>query len=1128
MCGISGVFFCQNNNFLELIKLIIKKQYERGPDSSGLWQNDNIILGHNRLAIRDLNETGHQPLENDAGVLCYNGEIYNSNDLLEEMVKHDPTFKLKGSSDTEILLNYITIFGLKKTLDVINGIYAFAYYDKHENKVYLIRDRMGIKPLYYMLINDSLIFASNLSALFLSVKEILNYNLTLNLESVYFYLLSSGVFEGETFIKNIYKLESASCLEYDLKTLTKKIYWEPNVRYDEITSLLKNSIEINKIADVPVSVLFSGGIDSSIVANYCEGSDGIHLCTDETIYAEKIADKLNINLNKLKDCNYTSDDFESLIKQYIIFSGEPSMACIIPMIVSKELQHKYKVAISGNGGDELFYGYERTPVDELNNVQLDNLRKKQEKILKNGAFESVDNNDYQINHLFRNPENFQINYVDNLSYDEFKKILENKYKLNEKFNNESNHRWLELSTYVKNDLNPTLDFASMLYSIEVRVPFLDYRLIERCLTMTSNDHLNVTTDSICRKNILQDILKQKLDPELIERQKRGFSLPINLATEYNKLGKNSIEKLQRRNIIKSVNFEKGLHARDSIYFTNSCYSLDLWFEEFIDTNIVNFDNKLCENEIFKNCKEYQEVLTVDYYTGYNINIKLKNLDDFNIIIKIESLGNSARKWYWENHFENTLDYFENINNQNISINIPILNKKSEQVKVSIVNKSNTNKTIKLLWIIKEISNDTQRLYNLSISNKLLFKNYPELINYKNIFPKEAKLNTKNCNVDTYDNESLYNFKRHGYNSIYLKNDNDITITESFKIEKDKFYICSVSGFSKETESRTFLFVRSKNKQHYNVNSFDHMLNRSLGHISLILDGNKYNDDAIKYGLIQQKKNKNEEEIFVSKMFCSEIHIDDSNRGRQIICPRKKYEIAVVISMHERNWIVEKNVDILNQSNLDLCIVIICSLTEDYVFCKKLTNKYNNVYYYKTENNFIGCKWQCGFLYAKLLNPNYVIITGSDDLLLPTFIKTLYNETLENDCDLCGVRNWSIYNEENDTLYDCNYTSKFGNNELLLGAGRIYSAKLLNRFNWNVHEHLRDKCLDDLGFYMSKIHDGKIKTLYIDYGLISYKGNWDTMNSFDKILEASKKLNSTINIKENKNKLHYDTLMNLIK
>ena len=202
-------------------------------------------------------------------------------------------------------------------------------------------------------------------------------------------------------------------------------------------------------------------------------------------------------------------------------------------------------ALSGNGGDELFYGYERTPVDKLNNIQLDNLRTNQKNILKKTGFTNLDNTDYQINHLFRNPENFKMNYVNNLSYKEFKKIIQDKYKLNEDFSDESNYRWLELCTYVKNDLNPTLDFSSMIYSIEVRVPLLDYRLIERCLTMTSEDHLIVSNNSIIRKNILQNILKKKLKPNLIERQKRGFSLPNNLATQYTKLGLNSIEKLAK-------------------------------------------------------------------------------------------------------------------------------------------------------------------------------------------------------------------------------------------------------------------------------------------------------------------------------------------------------------------------------------------------------------------------------------------------------------------------------------------------------------------------------------------------------------------------------------------------------
>ena len=560
--------------------------------------------------------------------------------------------------------------------------------------------------------------------------------------------------------------------------------------------------------------------------------------------------------------------------------------------------------------------------------------------------------------------------------------------------------------------------------------------------------------------------------------------------------------------------------------------------------------------VFKDSDEYNEFLTVNYYTAYNINIKLKELDDLNINIQIESLGDISSNLYWEDHFNNLLDYFEDINKDFVNINIPIINKQSKKLKIQIVNKSNDNKNMKIVSITKEVSLDTQRLYNLSISNKLLFKDHSHILvnepkryeirkRYKkrtriipipanpfyNIMSKEQQDNfvSSTDHIRETNDTSLYDFKR-TLQSIYLnfKSKDQITVKTSFKANKDKFYICSISGFSKEIHSKSFLYVGSKDKYHYSQ-SFNYMLNRSLGHLSLIFHGDDLKDDNdnIEFGIIQQNQNSNdEEEIHISKMFHSEVNLDNCNHGFQIICPKKKYDLAIVIAMHQRTWIVEKNVDILNKCGLNICIILIFSLDEDHKFCKKLSEKHKNIYYYRTDNYFIGCKWQIGFLYAKLLNPNYVIITGSDDLLLPSFINTIYNECIENDYDLCGVRNWSIYHEQTELLYDLTYTDAFGKNELLLGAGRIYSSKILNLFNWNVHEHTRNKLLDDLGFYMCKIHNAKIGCLNIP-GVISYKGNWECMNDFGKLLKASQNSSSTIKMEVNNDQLQIDTLKNLI-
>jgi len=1113
MCGITGIFFLNyNSSYINIVNEILNLQHNRGPDYKNTYENNNLILGHNRLSILDLSPSGNQPMETEKGIICYNGEIYNFLDLKNDILHKYPDFKFNGTSDTEILSNYISIFGIDKTLNKINGIYAFAYYDKVSKKIHLVRDRLGIKPLYYTFINDVLIFASNLSALFITVKKYLNTELQINYDAIYKYLLTNGMFEGETIVKNFYKLDSAGHLIYDLKNKKKEIYWKPKIRNDNINYLIKNSIEINKMADVPVCIFFSGGVDSSILAYFCENYNGIHLCTDETVYAEKIADKLNINLVKLEDDEYTKEDLEDLVKEYIKFSGEPSMACMIPMIVSKHIKDKYKVVLSGNGGDELFYGYERTPVINSKDQLSKYIEQKHKVILDDGNYKF---DDYHLLHTFRHPENFEMNYVKNYNFDQFKKFIHSTYKLNDDFDKESNYRWMELCTYVRNDLNPTLDFSTMYYSIEARVPLLDYRLIERCLTLTSKDHIdnsnNYYKDTDNRKIILKDILKNKLDVNLYNRNKRGFSLPNNLATEYSKLGEDSINKLMTRGIIKSTNFKKGLVGRDLIYFKNSCHALELWFQEYVDTKIV----KEHLNLLFSESNTYVKYFNVEYYNCYDINFSLKNIVDNNVKIIVESIGDSNKNMLWEEHFNNNISYFKDND-----IKIPVINKLSNQIRIQIINNSSNNKLIQLENINIKKYDDLQNLYNLNLSNRLLHKYNNYLVNIDNIFKSDYKPTyDKNINIK-YDNKSLYNFSHHGYNTLELKSSNQINFYSDINFKNNNFYLVSLTGFSLENKSTSNLFIKS-NKSEIKTSN----LKRSIGHNSIIINGNDFKKCQI--GVKQNKIGKEEESIFISKLFHNQIDYNDNFHEYTLLTPKKSYEIAIIIAFQDRNIILEKLVKIINKNDKDICIILICSNENDYDFCRKINCMYDNIYYYFTENIFIGAKWQLGFLYAKLFNPKYVMITGSDDLMYPEFIDRLYNSMIKNDYDVCGVRSWQIFDHKNISLYNCRFTENYGNNELILGAGRIYSSKILDKINWNVHETLRNNCLDDLGYYMCKYHGAKIGILENTDGLISFKGNWASMNSLSKIIEASKTKNPTIKIEKDYDKKNYEKLLKYI-
>jgi asparagine synthase (glutamine-hydrolysing) len=598
MCGISGIL-CGDKvciNDIQIINKIVELQNNRGPDYSEIQiYSNSCILGHNRLKIIDLSSNGNQPMETDNFSIVFNGEIYNYLEIRDEL--KDKT-NFVSNSDTEVLLKSFEIFGIDETLRKINGMFAIGLYDKNSDKLYLIRDRMGVKPLYYYhdTINNKLYFASNLKSIFYSLYEINKMTWKINYESIYKFLLLGGCWEGPSLVTDIYKLESATYLEITKNNCSlhiKKVqYWIPNYRTGNFEEILENSVKLRLHADVPISILFSGGIDSSILAYYSNNSNCVHLCNGETEYASIIANKLGVNLIPLdtKSKNIDSNKLYEYLKKYVDFSGEPSMACIIPMLTLDGVKNISTVVLSGNGGDELCYGYDRTPFIKKENMINKNLCS----YIRNCNLSADPNvyteEDYQLLHIFRHPESFTVHSVNQYSFDKFKQLIYNSFKIGDNLDKEAFYRFLEFSTYVKNDLNPTLDYASMYYGLEVRNPFLDYRLIELGLSISSEEHISNDTSSnfdFSRKYLLKKILSNKLEEGLYNKTKLGFSLPADLATEYNNVvGIDGLQKLLKRGIISIQNTKLGVSYRNISYLNASFCALEEWFVQYIDTGII--------------------------------------------------------------------------------------------------------------------------------------------------------------------------------------------------------------------------------------------------------------------------------------------------------------------------------------------------------------------------------------------------------------------------------------------------------------------------------------------------------------------------------------------------------------
>ena len=381
MCGISGIIN-QKNNIInkEDIIAINNLATHRGPDGEGYYHDQNLSFGHRRLAIIDLTKNGHQPMSyNKDFIITYNGEIYNYIELKKEL--QDAGHKFQSSSDTEVILASYAQWG-EECVKKFNGQWAFAIHDKKRNIVFVSRDRFGIKPLYYTIIDDNFIFGSE-------IKQVIHFQNKnkLNMKILMDYLVVG--FEehsNETFFDGVYKLKQSHNLVYDLESHTFNEYKYYDIEkkidlselsidscVDEYKNKLIESIRLRLRSDVEVGTCLSGGLDSSAIAaisskEYKIESDknflAFHAQTsekirDESNYAKKVADNFNIDLKILNMDNYS---FSEKIDEVIYTQEEPFRSTSIFMqyfIMEESSKNGCKVLLDGQGGDETLLGYER-------------------------------------------------------------------------------------------------------------------------------------------------------------------------------------------------------------------------------------------------------------------------------------------------------------------------------------------------------------------------------------------------------------------------------------------------------------------------------------------------------------------------------------------------------------------------------------------------------------------------------------------------------------------------------------------------------------------------------------------------------------------------------------------------
>ena len=562
MCGIGAIYKIKpgkiNKKDLHDSQKIADLLKNRGPDSGATWYDDRICLTHRRLAIIDTNKRSAQPMESKTWVICLNGEIINHKEI-KKTLQNEVNFKT--TSDTEVLLQALEVFGLKKTLNKIAGMFAFLAYNKRTQIIYAVRDQMGIKPLFFSACQEGTIyFASTVNAICKPNKNLFNRKNNGALSS-YFQL--GAVFTKDSCIEGINRLGPAEVLSiFPNGNQNTEKYWEPKYESNFSEDDLLSIINEYKFSDVKSAIFLSGGIDSTFLVSAITDLDCFHLDSPEKKYAEAVAKKYNRKLQIVKpsEINY----FESL-KKCTQSLGEPLMSAGIPGVVSAEIKKLgYKMAISANGADELFYGYPRTPIAGLKNPHL-----YPEDVIQNNYFY------YQYNHIFRHQEHYEIeNFPPKRNFNKQGFELASQYYLSN-FPVHASYRWFELMTYVLYDLNATLDAASMNYGLEVRVPFLDHRLIQGVLSWEPE---KIITPQFGRKSPLKKLLSKDFGSSFLHRPKQGFSIDDcmykNIEREEDRIFLDYI----KSSFIKIKSKKNNLYERDINYLKKSILAFHLWVQ----------------------------------------------------------------------------------------------------------------------------------------------------------------------------------------------------------------------------------------------------------------------------------------------------------------------------------------------------------------------------------------------------------------------------------------------------------------------------------------------------------------------------------------------------------------------
>ena len=563
MCGIAG--FCNFHGSVKMqeenLEKMKQRMLHRGPDAGGSYisEDGKVALGHRRLSIVDLSEAGLQPMKSHSGryVMVYNGEIYNYKKLSQKLLNEKKVDRFRGTSDSEVILEAFEAYGVEETIAQCKGMFAIALYDTKEQKLYLLRDRIGEKPLYYGFMGDTFVFASDVAC----IAALDGFQNPIHKDVLGIYFIHGYIPAPYSIYENIYKLEPGCILEikspfnkYDISTywsikevaqhgqehLFKGTYEEA---VDELERLLKASIQDQMMADVPVGAFLSAGIDSSTVVALMQSlyPDKVKTFTigmedekyNEAVYAKEIAAHLGTEHTELY---ITEEDARGVIPKIPFIFGEPfaDSSQIPTYLVSRMTREHVTVSLSGDGGDELFCGYNSyASVDriwgKMKSVPY-GIRKLASELVLHSPLSNKEI--YRVKGTLLGARGASDLYRLSMEREPLIKDItlsgkEIPYKYTEYdpgFLKETNHNimLMDMLMYHPDDILVKVDRTAMAVSLETRVPMLDKDVVEFAWTLP----VEFERQNGVGKRILRDVLYRYVPKEMMERPKKGFSIPI--------------------------------------------------------------------------------------------------------------------------------------------------------------------------------------------------------------------------------------------------------------------------------------------------------------------------------------------------------------------------------------------------------------------------------------------------------------------------------------------------------------------------------------------------------------------------------------------------------------------------